>query len=153
MKTQKIELKNVPLSVKVYYSARMYDADEILDALIKAGCSGTKLTEAKSNLWSLSPNRGLTYADMSKGEAIIVIGWATSGAEFDNTLTHEKLHILSYIAESKNLDPYGEEIAYIAGELARLMHPFVTEYLCDCCRATLLRPKKHPKISDAGAII
>lgn len=134
MMTQDIMLHAVPWSVRIYYEADAYYADEILDDLISLGCNGDDLRNAKENLWSGRPNTGLTYANMEMKDATMVIGKTTSAKEFYNSLIHEQLHLLSYIAKAEGFDPYGEEICYVAGELGSKMFERAKGLMCECCR-------------------
>lgn len=138
---QDILLRTVPWHIRVYYAVTTYYADEIIDDLIAIGCRGGTLIEAKNNLWSGHLDTGLTYANPDRREAIMVIGKASNGGQFYNSLIHEQLHLLSYIAKKHDLDPYGEEIAYVAGELGNKMYSKAKGLICDCCR-----PKQYKKI-------
>lgn len=134
MMVQDIVLHTLPWSVRVYYAVDTYYADEIIDDLICLGCRGENLRNAKESLWKGELNSGITYTDNDNRQAVVVIGKTTSGAEFFNSLLHEVLHLLSYIAKAEGLNPYGEDVCYMAGELAQKMYGVARGLLCDCCR-------------------
>lgn len=131
---QDIYLTEVPWHIRIYYAVDKYYADEIMDDLIAIGYRGEMLTEAKESLWAGKIDTGLTYANPNTREAVMVIGIASSGGQFYNTLIHEQLHLLSYIAREHGLDPYGEKIAYVAGELGMKMYSKAAALMCDGCR-------------------
>lgn len=120
--------------IRVYYAVDAYYPDEIADDLIRIGCRGEQLRTAVDNLWSGEVNTGLTYANEKEKRGVMVIGMASCGGEFFNSLVHEMQHILSYIARSEGLNPYGEDICYVAGELSSEMYGKVGFLLCDHCR-------------------
>lgn len=145
---QDIMLRSVPWSVRVYYEVDTYNADEILDELISLGCNGENLKRAKENLWIGKPNTGLTYANIDVKDATMVISKTTSADEFYNSFVHEQFHLLSYIAKEEGLDPLGEDICYVAGELAGKMFEKAKGLMCDCCRdkRRRFRPVRYGKL-------
>lgn len=72
---------------------------------------------------------GLTYTNTRLQETVMVIGEATSPEEFFNSLTHESRHLEAHIAQTLNLDPYGEDICYVSGEIAEKLLPTANEFL------------------------
>lgn len=133
MFVQDLYLRRANWQVKIYHAVDEMYADEILDDLILLGCRGDDLREAKKHLWQGLPNQGLTYSNPS-GKTVMVIGFTSNGAEYWNTLDHERLHLLQHISKFRNIDPYGEEIAYISGEFTREVYNCAKHLLCDCCR-------------------
>lgn len=131
---QDITLSNIGWHVRIFYAVDKYYADEITDVLVRIGCRGQQLRDAKKNLWSGDLDSGLTFANPDIKEAVMVIGLTSNARQHANSTLHEQMHLLSYIASSLNLDPYGEEICYIGGELAQKMHPVTNVFECDCCR-------------------
>ena len=67
-------------------------------------------------------------------EKQLVIGETTSAAEFADSFDHEKGHLVKHICQAYDIDPYGEEAEYIAGNVAYQMFTVAKDYLCDCCR-------------------
>lgn len=140
MFVQDIFIKRVNWHVKVFHAVDSMWADEILDELIKIGCRGQNLKDAKAQLWKGLPNNGLTYSNLDNHETIMVIGFASDGREYWNTLDHEKNHLLQDISIKYRLDPYGEEISYISGEFIREVYDKAKELLCECCRTKYSLP-------------
>lgn len=131
---QDIYIKRVGWHVRVYHAVDTMYADEIIDELIKVGCRGEMLTNAKISIWRGMLNSGMTYSNTKAKESLMVIGLTTRGAEYWNTLEHEMQHLLQDIELSLGLDHYGEEIAYVSGEFIRDLYPKAKHLLCDCCR-------------------
>ena len=103
----------------VFYSVHGYYVDEIMDALSAIGVCGRKARRAYRNLSSGKVNTGLTYA--KDGCAVCVIGKASSAAQYADSIQHEVMHLANFIGKAEGLDPYGEDICYIGGEIARKM--------------------------------
>lgn len=45
----------------------------------------------------------------------------------------EELHV----AAAFGIGPYGEEAAYLAGDVGQRMFPVARRFLCDCCRGKM----------------
>lgn len=76
-----------------------------------------------------STNTGTTTGN---GEAVCVIGIASSAAEYMNSIVHEVLHLCKFIGRAEGLDPYGEEVCYIGGEIAQKMWPKTKLLTSEC---------------------
>lgn len=118
---QRFRLENYGWVVTVYYAVHGYYPDDILDELRRIGIRGDKLETAEQNLKKGGINSGLTY--VNNGEAVCVIGIASSAAQYMNSIVHEVMHLCKFIGRAEGLDPYGEEICYIGGEIAQKMWP------------------------------
>lgn len=129
MRVQQFELTSQPWQCIFIYDAGEDDAEIILSLLHRAGCSGLTKRKAERNLRSGMLDTGLTYTNEKGHVSISVIGKASSGAEFWNTLDHEKGHMVMHIAEALHVDPYGEKYEYLAGEIARHTYDIARLYL------------------------
>lgn len=118
---QSITLDNYDWHISIYYAVHGYFVDEIMDNLVRIGVKGRKLRRAYNNLYSGKINTGLTYA--KDGEAVCVIGKASSAAQYADSIQHEVMHLAKFIGKAERLSPYSEEVCYIGGEIARKMHP------------------------------
>lgn len=78
-------------------------------------------------------NKGITYSNVDIRKTVAVIGWATSKAEYMNSLSHEMLHVVQHISEQFLINMYGEEACYLLGGLAQ---------------ATFLTPKKEQVLNN-----
>lgn len=104
--------------------------DDIVRELEMIDCPEHIIREADSLLRKGIENNGLTYTNRTLRHTVLVIGTASSAAEFFNSLTHESRHLEAHIADTFSLDPFGEEICYIAGEIAANLFPLAQPYLC-----------------------
>ena len=134
MLRQTIHLSEWDWTIYAYYSVGHYYTDEIMDRLVSLGCRDRKLQRAYSNLSSGTVDTGLTYSNLLNRETVMVVGYASSGAELFNSLVHEMRHVEEHIARASHIEPYGEPVACLCGELARQMYACIGHYLCDCCR-------------------
>lgn len=134
---QDIYLNRAGWHIVVYHSVDSIWADEILDDLIRIGCSGDHLKEAKRVLWSGAVNMGITFSNCSTRETVMVIGKTSNAGEYWNSIDHEKQHLLQDISETEGIDPFGEQISYISGDFMREVFRKAKHLLCDCCRKRL----------------
>lgn len=135
MLRQKIYLSEWDWTIHAYYSVDgHYYTDEIMDRLVSLGCRGRNLQRAYTNLSSGTVDTGLTYSNLLKRETVMVVGYASSGGELFNSLLHEMRHVEEHITKASHIEPYGEPVAYLTGELGRQMYSCIGHYLCECCR-------------------
>lgn len=131
---QRIPLYYWGWDITVYYEAGPEDADRILFDLDRLGADGAELRRAERNVRGGVPNTGLTFTSPKSRESVTVISRTTSAAQFQDTLDHEKGHLATHIGKALGLDPYGEELQYLSGEIGRRMFPVAKRFLCDACR-------------------
>lgn len=60
-------------------------------------------------------NKGITYSNVDIRKTVAVIGWATSKAEYMNSM----LHVVQHISEQFLINMYGEEVCYLLGGLVQ----------------------------------
>ncbi len=113
--------------VSFYYEATPYNAEEILTHLNDIGCNGETFATACDNLTAKLTNTGLCYS--GDGESVVVVGRATSDVQFFNSVVHEMMHLSVHIALALGIDLNGEEICYLAGEIAQKAYPTIREIL------------------------
>lgn len=121
-------------TVIVYYDTDWRDAPFILEELDEVGADEKTYITARRNVESGLPDTGLTYSNIDERTSVMVLSHASSKAEFTNTWFHEVLHCAVHIARANNLDPDGEAIAYVGGELARSMQPIAARLMCPTCK-------------------
>ena len=127
---QRFRLDRHDWTVTVYYAVHGYYVDDIIGELRRIGISEKKMETARENLLAGEVNSGLTY--VNNGEAVCVIGIASSAAEYMNSIVHEVLHLCKFIGRAEGLDPYGEEVCYIGGEIAQKMWPKTKLLTSEC---------------------
>jgi hypothetical protein len=101
------------------------------------GCTERDVDDAIKVLDNGKDNRGITFSNDEERESIIVIGETSCPAQFSNSFDHEKLHLAMHIARVDNIDPFGEELAYLAGEIGLQTFPIAKRFLCEHCREDL----------------
>lgn len=133
MLRQRIYIHRYHWEVIVYYESTSRDAYQILNELDDIGVDNPTYFKAATNLESGLEDTGLTYSNFDKKASIIVLSKSSSKAEFANTWFHELIHCANHIAKANGLDPMGEPIAYVGGELARSMQPIAAHLMCPTC--------------------
>lgn len=137
MIVQDFYLKRYKWHVRVYYAVHRYRTADIVRDLRDAGCSGRQLRSAWENLRSGDLNTGITYSNFGKGETVMVISLTSTSAEFLNSWMHEMLHLCRHVSAAFGINPYGEEAAYLSGDVAQKMFPVASKLLCEHCRKEL----------------
>lgn len=125
--------------VFAYYAVSRCFQEEIMDRLYEIGCRDENLRTAYENLTAGKRDTGLTYSNHERGQTVLVISQTSSPEEFMNSFEHETFHLKQHIAKSSGMDLWGEEIAYLSGEIAQKMFPVAKMFLCECqrCRGAL----------------
>ena len=118
---QSFHLDRFDWTITIFYAVHGYYVEDIMDDLKRIGIRGKKLAKAEENLTSGEINSGLTY--VNNGEAVCVIGIASSAAQYMDSIVHEVMHLAKFIGKAEGLDPYGEEVCYMGGEIGRKMWP------------------------------
>lgn len=123
--------------VRVFYVVDLIPIDFIIEELYDIGCTERDVDDAVKVLDNGKDNRGITFSNDEERESIIVIGETSCPAQFSNSFDHEKLHLIMHIARVDNIDPFGEELAYLAGEIGLQTFPIAKRFLCEHCREDL----------------
>lgn len=123
--------------VRVFYVVDLIPIDFIIEELKGIGCNNSDIDAAISVLDNEEDNRGITFSNDKERESIIVIGETSCPAQFSNSFDHEKLHLAMHIARVDNINPFGEELAYLAGEIGFQTFPIAKRFLCEHCREDL----------------
>ena len=134
---QDFTLEGYGWGVRVYYAVSTYWTGRIMKDLKATGCSGRQLERAFRNLSSGGLNTGITYSNLHGGKSVMVISLTSSPQEFLNSWMHEMRHLSRHIEKAFGIDPYGEEAAYLAGDIGQKMFPVARMFLCSHCRERL----------------
>lgn len=130
---QRIRLPEIGWQIDAYYAVTHVDDAEIMRSLEMAGCTGRNLLRAWDNLSAGNLNTGLCYT--GDGRSVFVVSLTSSGGELANSLVHELHHLASQIGCALGYDLMGEDVCYLAGEIAKEMYDVVGKYLCEGCRS------------------
>ena len=131
---QEFKLEDWNWRVRVFYVVDFIPIDFIIEELKGIGCSQQDIDSEMDVLDSGDDNRGITFSNSEERESIIVIGETSCSAQFSNSFDHEKLHLAMHIAKVENIDPFGEELAYLIGEIGLQTFPVAKRFLCEHCR-------------------
>lgn len=134
---QNVYLEDWDWYIKVYYAVDTFYMDSILGELESMGCSRKKLNNIEKTLTEYPYNNGLTYSNVAYRWSLVVIGITKSPEEFQNTFDHEKGHLAMHIAETDNMDIFGEEYQYLVGEIGKQLFPIAKKFMCEHCRIDL----------------
>lgn len=110
-----------------------YRSEEILSLLSYMEASDDVLSLTEDIINSDILNTGFTYSNPNIYRALVVIGPASSGAEFIDTFSHEIHHLAVAIASSLGVDLDSETPAYIAGDATRDLIDIVCSLGCSKC--------------------
>lgn len=117
-----------------YFSFDIYDKERIYDALVWAKAPNSVISQVLENISAGRLNEGFCYSNAKLRRTVLGTGIASSGPEVLNSMVHEIIHICQHIAEEDGLDPYGEEFAYLGGDIAREVSDIVCVLSCPHCR-------------------
>ncbi len=134
---QEFRLEDWDWYVKVFYVVDYIPIDYLMKELEKIWCNNNDIQLAINVLDSGDDNRGITFSNNVSRESVIVIGETSCPAEFLHSYDHEKLHLAMHIAKEDKIDPFGEELAYLIGEIGFNTFPIAKYFLCEHCRKEL----------------
>lgn len=139
MIAQDIFVKGYSWHARIYYAAGWRCKRLVLEDLRSIGCRGRHYRRAEECLSSGNKDTGLTYSNLDMRETVMAISAASSPEEFMNSWIHEMLHLQRQISSAFGLDPYGEDAAYLIGDIAMQMFPVARNFLCPHCRERIAR--------------
>lgn len=142
MVKQEIYIEKYDWTIYAFYHSTHYDIDDIMECLWCVGCDSSTAKRAYKNLCEDSLDMGFCYSNYKERKSVFVVGKTSSAAEFANSWHHELSHLQAHIAEAYNLDPLGEPIAYLTGDIAMEMFPKIKTFLCDSCRRKIYSQNK-----------
>ena len=134
MITQEFIVDKVYWKVYVYYDVTSKDTIKIITKLQELKLPKSYITSAYTTLVSNKLNQGLTETNSKLKESIVVFTKTTNASQFVNSFVHEIGHLSNHIARTYNLDLNGEEVQYIAGDIAQQMFKRCHTLMCDYCR-------------------
>lgn len=120
--------------IKAYFSVSSYWVNEIMAELAFAGANEEQMWKSYDSLISGNLDEGICFSGADTRTSVLVVAKTSSAAEFYNSTTHEFCHLAAQIAQIIGVNPAGEEVAYMVGEMARDFYPSIKHLLCDCCR-------------------
>lgn len=137
MIVQEFTLNNYDWKVKVYYAVSFYPIEEVMKDLLDLGCTEEDMEITLNSMEENLVDFASTHSNLLQRETVIILGESSSAKEFANTLAHEVGHLAAHISIADNIDPFGEEIQYLAGKITEEMFAVSKEFLCEHCRKKL----------------
>lgn len=116
------------------FSFDKYDEGRVLDALVWASAPDSIISHVSENIRAGRLDEGFCFSSPSLRRSVVGIGKTSTGPEFLDSTVHEIFHTAQDIAREDNLDPYGEDIAYLAGDISHEVSDIVCEMSCPKCR-------------------
>lgn len=130
MIAQHVYLEDYEWSIKAFFADDKSTNESLLQFMEIMGCSEKEIASIANMLSSNKKNLGFTYTDYEYMTTIMYVGPTSSIAEFQNTLDHEKGHVCIHIASYYDIDPYGEEYQYLAGEIGERLFDVTKLFIC-----------------------
>lgn len=127
---QHFYLKKYNWDVTVLYNVDEYDVEYIKQLLSEICDDYGTIQDGVKYIRNGDYNSGFIYSNFDTKCSIIVIGKATSNAEFLNTIGHEANHLQSHIASKYNLNEKGEEVSYLMGDIIQKMSKVFKRIIC-----------------------
>ena len=128
--------------VHCYFAVDKYYTEEILSVLDSLGCSSAVYDRVAKKMERNEKNAGFTYSNKIAHETLMVVGRATSNAEYINSITHELRHLCDDIASVVGISDNGEDVAYLTGDIASQMADVIEVLVCNCLNCLEKRYKK-----------
>ena len=113
MKIRDLRIGKYGWRVRVYFAVHGYHTRSILSSLEEIECPGTILERVRENLLRADMDSGFTYSNKTMRRSVVVVGLATSQAQFLNSFEHELRHLCDDIAAASGMPMQGEEGAYL----------------------------------------
>lgn len=129
---RKFYIESLDWTLKVICLRPSFDPSPILLALGEYRPSGKELAAAKSLMRTGNMNWGFTFSSYPDRSSLMVIGPSTDQSEYFNTIVHETYHMAKHVAQCDRLDPYSEDVAYIAGDAVKLIYEAFKDMVCLC---------------------
>ena len=139
MIVQEFTLSKYDWNIKIYYAISFYPVEDIVSDLIDLGCEDEDILVVKSLIKDDIVDFASTHSNLIKRKTVMIFGISSSASEFANSLTHEVGHLASHISIADNINPFGEEIQYLAGSITQQMFDVTERFLCEHCRQKLYK--------------
>ena len=109
------------------------DMERIHEALVWVDAPNSIISHVSENVYAGRLNEGFTYSEPSLRRTVFATGVAENGPEVLDSIVHEIIHICQHIAIEDGMDPFGEDMAYLGGDISREISDIVCELSCPHC--------------------
>lgn len=118
---------------EVFFCITKYDEAVLEEALRFADAPISAIVRMRQIARDDEYNTGFTCAGARTKRCVVVIGKTSSPMQLINTFSHEMYHLISYIARAEGTNPYGEEAAYLMGDVASKFTDIIGRFICPKC--------------------
>ena len=133
MRTARLYISKYDWTVTAFFDADAGDMRRVLEELSGMGCPELTIARVEHNLRRDQMDTGFTYSNRAQRCSVMLVGKASSPAEFLNSYTHELRHLVDDIAYTSFLPMRGEGVGYLAGELSWEYWNEIRDLLCCGC--------------------
>ena len=119
--------------VDVLIADDRYDIDGVVSCMYEIDASIKWIYRAYEIMRSGELNQAFTYSNPDRKRAVVIIGPASSGKEFQDSIAHEIHHLAVHIASAEGINLEGESPAYLAGDSVRELAGIICEMGCPHC--------------------
>ena len=88
------------------------------------------MERVRENLEKADMDSGFTYSNKTRRRSVVVVGLASSQAQFLNSFEHELRHLCDDIAVASAMPMQGEEVAYLTGQLNTMLWKDIHQFIC-----------------------
>ena len=120
-------------NVRVYFAVTCYHTDSIIKSLNDIQCPAELMDHIRDNLLKCDMDTGFTYSNKKLRRTVMIVGLASSPAEFLNSFEHELRHLVDDIASTHSMDMAGEEVAYLTGDINTALWSDIHRFTCCKC--------------------
>lgn len=117
-------------AVDFLFCKERYDIEGVMGCLYDAYAPKRILAQAEDLMLSCEKDCGFTYSNSYYRRAVVLIGPASSGEEWLNTLVHEIRHLADAITKSLGVELDSEAPAYLSGDTIMALSDIVQQMSC-----------------------
>lgn len=132
MRHDELYIDKYDWKILVFFDAGPEDYGPIIRALDYIGVPREIKYKIEQKVLGGWYDYGFTWSNLLNRETVIVIGPATTEAEFINSVEHEVRHLVDHIADLFRLEPGREEVGYLTGEINKSLTGNLQQHLCSC---------------------
>ena len=119
--------------IRFLFSFDFYDKARVMHSLRWADAPDSITLHVEKNINAGRLNEGFCYSNPSLRRTVLGTGVASSGPEVLNSIVHEIIHICQHVAQEDDIDPFGEDFAYLGGDISREVSDIVCRLSCPKC--------------------
>lgn len=131
METARVHIQD--WDILFLFSYEPTDLGSITDALLWAAASDSINQRVRRGVLGERLVEGFTFSNPSLRRSVSATRRTNSGPQFLNTSVHEITHIAQDIANADGIDLYGEELAYLVGDITNEISDIVCRMSCPHC--------------------